>query len=140
MPKFKKKPLVIEAVQFTGDNVDELQRFCGFHKDSSGQHEMNTFNKLGTYLLDYMHPDALGELWVAANRQWLPIVKGEWVIKDSLGFYPCRDGKFQETYDPVADLSPYCVRCNASDHAQFNHLFHETSEHEVWLARAKGVE
>jgi hypothetical protein len=29
VPKFRKKPVLIEAVQFTGDNLDEVAHFIG---------------------------------------------------------------------------------------------------------------
>lgn len=96
---FMKKPIVVEATQFDGENFAEMMQFCGFHKDSSGQHEMNTFNPLGTYLSNFEGVTNCGELWVAANGAWLRVVPGEWVIRDSLGFYPCQEEKFQETYD-----------------------------------------
>jgi hypothetical protein len=98
--RYRKKPVVIEAVQFTGENFAELAAFCGSHPDSSGHLEIATFNRIGTYLLDDK-PGVLGELWVAANGAWLGLVQGEWVIHDSLGFYPCKPDVFEATYEAV---------------------------------------
>lgn len=44
-----------------------------------------------------------GELYVAANNAWLDIEIGEWIIKDSRGFYPCKPDIFAQTYEVVAD-------------------------------------
>jgi hypothetical protein len=38
-------------------------------------------------------------LWVAANGAWLKLEVSEWVIKDSHGYYPCKDDAFQEKYE-----------------------------------------
>jgi len=35
MPKFKKKPVVIEAVQWTGDNLLEVMRHTGQHTSAT---------------------------------------------------------------------------------------------------------
>ena len=39
------------------------------------------------------------DLWVAANRSWVPIQITEWVLKDSKGFYPCKDTVFTARYE-----------------------------------------
>lgn len=105
MPLFVKKPIVVEAVQWTGENFTEMHMFTGF-RTIEGEHEAQVFNRIGTYLLDYLHPGATAELWVEANGTNLPLETGEWVIKDSLGFYPCKEAKFAETYEPYSDETP----------------------------------
>lgn len=40
----------------------------------------------------------LTQLWVEANKAWLPLEDGEWVIQDELGFYPCKDVVFSKKY------------------------------------------
>lgn len=102
MPKFQKKPVVVEAVQFDGFNFAAMRKFCGTHRDSADEVDINTFNPIGTYL-SVGGGKADGELWVEANNAWLPIETGEWVIKDDIGFYPCKWYKFNETYERVDD-------------------------------------
>jgi hypothetical protein len=99
--RFVKQPVEIEAVQFTGDNWAEMHAFTG-HRQLAGQLEggpayADAFGPIGTYTRSD-DPTVLAELWVEANKQWLPIEKYEWVIKDRLGFYPCKDEIFKETY------------------------------------------
>lgn len=94
-----KNPVKREAVQFTGTNWQEMMLFVGSHKDTGAMWDIVGFNPIGTYLARHQHNrDAAGELWVAANDSWLPIEVGEWVIKDSEGFYPCKESVFAETY------------------------------------------
>lgn len=103
MAKYTKRPITIEAMQFTGENFGDLEYFCGMHRDSGDQWDIKTFNPIGTYLImsvtKAFEMNVKAELWVAANSQWLPIVVDEWIIKDSLGFYPCKDRIFKATYD-----------------------------------------
>lgn len=91
MTTFRKRPIEIEAKQFTGDNYDEIKEFVGNH----------TIIDTPAFRHGSVDGGVKNELWVAANNSWLPIETGEWVIKDSLGFYPCKEDKFAETYDEV---------------------------------------
>lgn len=69
--KWMKKPIQFEAIQWTGDNFDEVTEFVG---------KMN-FGFL----------NGIARLYVAANDQWLLLDIGEHIIQDELGFYPCKD-------------------------------------------------
>lgn len=108
--KFRKNPVEFEAVQFTGDNFDELREFCGKHRtdeldiDTNTHPEIEIFNPIGQHvhwLYDELEHPPTGELWVEANQAWLPIEIGEWVIKDELGFYPCKDEVMQKNNTPI---------------------------------------
>lgn len=78
--RFRKLPVEFEAIQWTGNNLAEMQRFCGTR-----------------VVLDEDYPNfyqdvyGVGTLWVAANNKSLKIERTEWVIKDEKGFYPCKD-------------------------------------------------
>lgn len=82
MPNFRKKPVVIEARQFTGENgIDLMAWMQGVEceEDFLGEYvEIKTLE--GTMRAD----------------------KGDWVIKGVKGeFYPCKPDIFQATYDPA---------------------------------------
>lgn len=78
MPKFRKKPVEIEAVRFQG-NFDEIETFVG--GDATFQD---------------------GELIVATLEGPLRAASGDWIIKGVTGeFYPCKPDIFEQTYDPV---------------------------------------
>ena len=79
--KFRKKPVVIEAVQWTGENLKEIEMFI-----NQGAPWGNTTNpeKLVIHTLEGDH---------TAN-------KGDWIIKGVHGeYYPCKPGIFEETYE-----------------------------------------
>jgi hypothetical protein len=82
---YRKKPVVIEAIQWTGDNLDEIWDWTTA-EFVYGPTEVNPLR-----------------LYVAANDAWLDLEVGEWIIKDSAGFYPCKADIFAVTYEAVAD-------------------------------------
>lgn len=85
--KYRKKPVVIEAMQWTGDNAADLAEWTD-----------DAFWPLG--LEDRTDdPEHTGCLYVAANSSHLGIPTGEWVIRDRAGFYPCRADVFADTYE-----------------------------------------
>jgi hypothetical protein len=84
MAKFRKKPVVIEAVQYTGD--EESQR--AIHRFAPGKVE-------GFFDHDYF-------LNVYTLEGTMRADPGDWIIKGIQGeFYPCKPDIFEETYDPV---------------------------------------
>lgn len=79
--KFRKKPVVIEAIQYTGDNTSEIKEFCG-----------------DMCLLGHK------PLTVAINtlEGVMTASKGDYVIKGVNGeFYPCKPDIFEKTYEEV---------------------------------------
>ena len=80
MTKYRKKPVVIEAVQFNG-NFEEIEKFCG------GDAEFRD-----------------GELVVAALEGALHASPKDFIIKGVQGeFYPCKPDIFEKTYELVKE-------------------------------------
>lgn len=76
MPKFRKKPIVIEAVKVTPENWNNISD--NIWQGSSGKYYITT-----------LEGDMVFEI-------------GDWIITGIEGEqYSCKDGIFQETYDPV---------------------------------------
>lgn len=77
--KFRKKPVEIEAVQWLGDNQEEVQSFLG---------------DAGYVKGDYVDIGTLEGLMVASPNDYIiQGVNGE--------FYPCKPDIFYKTYDKV---------------------------------------
>ncbi|WP_100525382.1 hypothetical protein [Mycobacteroides abscessus] len=94
--KFRKKPVVIEAIQWDGTNGAEIKAWgAGFNLVPAGE----------AFSVQSGLP-ITAEVWVNANDQWLGLVTGEWVIRDNLGFYPCKPDIFAETYEAVNNPYP----------------------------------
>lgn len=83
--KFRKKPVVIEAIQLTNDPAQaaELATWCdGMALASPERVSLHIETLEGTMVA---HP-------------------GDWIIKGVQNeFYPCKNDIFQETYEPVED-------------------------------------
>jgi hypothetical protein len=88
--QYRKKPIVVEAIQWTGGNVDEIQGWGAqfFALDLEDRENADD-------------PDSTAELFVVANYVWIGVVPGEWIIKDSKGYYPCKSDVFEATYEAV---------------------------------------
>lgn len=82
MSKFKKKPVEIEAVRFTGENHFEI--LFGFIGAKA----------TGEYLA--------GTLAIHTLEGVMTAQPGDWIIKGVGGeFYPCKPDIFEKTYDRV---------------------------------------
>lgn len=91
MGKYVKKPVVIEAVHWTGENYDECMNFMG----------ENCGNKLAYE--DYQeHCINTGEIHIDTLEGRLTASKNDWIIKGVKGeFYPCKPDIFALTYDKL---------------------------------------
>lgn len=78
--KFRKKPVVIEAVRWTGDNADEIAAFARSAM--------------------WPHGDLVIPTLEGAHRANI----GDWIIRGVQGeFYPCKPDIFDATYEAVPD-------------------------------------
>ncbi len=84
---YRKKPVEIEAIQFTGDNGEQVAEWC------DGTFETITCHGEGPPTVVFI--DTL-EGRMSANR-------GDFVIRGVQGeFYPCKPDIFAKTYDEVS--------------------------------------
>ena len=85
MPKYRKKPVVIEAVQWHGANVAEIETFT--EGKAAGLKESN--GEIDRFLIPTLEGDHIASL----NDFVIKGIKGE--------FYPCKPDIFQATYEEV---------------------------------------
>lgn len=82
--RYRKKPVEVEAIQWTGENLNEVASFLG----------TSAFE-------DYPTAKAL-TIWNFLEETWIPCHKGHWIIKGVAGeFYPCDPDVFARTYEKV---------------------------------------
>lgn len=86
--KFRKKPTVVDAIQFTGDNVQEI---------------WDAFGTAGIYGPTENNSDHL--ILTTTHGDPAPARIGDWVIPDSRPdtFYPCKPDVFDRAYEPVQE-------------------------------------
>ena len=80
MAKYRKKPVVVEAIRFTGDNQNKVMEFAG-----------NNIYEMGdiSCVIHTLEGDMIAML-------------GDYIIKGVNGeFYPCKPDVFEKTYEPV---------------------------------------
>lgn len=98
MPKFRKKPVIIDAIQWDGKNFDAVMNFmgetCG-HKKAYEDYEEQAL-RTGQLVITTMH-----------NGQNVVVEPGDWIIPDGKPntFYPCKPDVFERTYEAVEDAT-----------------------------------
>ena len=84
MARYRKKPAVIEAVQWRGNNWDEILKWAG-----------------PTCTTLYRIDDRV-QIWTLEGA--MIAFPGDWIIRDVKGeLYPCKPDVFDATYDPAED-------------------------------------
>lgn len=84
MKRYRKKPVVIEAVQWTGKNVDEIKKFM------AGS-EREPWMRGRVVIIDTLEGPHVAS-------------PGDYIIKGVHGeFYPCKPDIFAKTYEEVPD-------------------------------------
>lgn len=79
--EYRKKPVVINAVRWTGDNIDEVRALVGDN--------VVIENLDGSLTIPTLEGDMLARI-------------GDWVIRGVQGeIYPCKHDIFVETYEPA---------------------------------------
>lgn len=79
--KCRKKPVIVEAIQYTKNNLLEVMKFCGE----------------GKTLFDFY-------LYVITLEGNMRVHKGDYIIRGVRGeCYPCEKSIFEETYEVVEE-------------------------------------
>lgn len=93
MKVYRKKPIEIEAVQLTKENIETVEKWLGYNHQNlrSYNNEVDSihrFNPTGLFIFT-LEGDMVAKM-------------GDYVIKGIQGeFYPCKPDIFEATYDVV---------------------------------------
>lgn len=91
MAKYRKKPVVIEAVQWTGKNYDEVMNFMGNNGGNKIAYEDYEERCIRT-----------GQIDIPTLEGTMTASTGDWIIRGVSGeFYPCKPDIFEKTYEPA---------------------------------------
>jgi hypothetical protein len=84
---YRKKPVEIQAIQFTGDNIEQI---------------WDAFGTAGIYDPTEKNLNAL--LLTTIDGEKVPCPVGHWVIAEPVPnrFYPCDPGVFADRYEAVS--------------------------------------
>lgn len=90
---YRKKPVVVRAIRFTGENVEECIAFMGGRRQAKAE--------IG--LLPGPGRGATKGLLISTLEGKMGARVGDWIIRGIRGeFYPCRPEIFADTYELVA--------------------------------------
>ena len=85
--KYRKKPVVIEAIKFSRDNFEEISNW------SNGE--------VGNFLIP-KHPNGIATCKIETKEGVMEAKEGDYIIKGVEGeFYPCKPDIFNKTYEKV---------------------------------------
>lgn len=108
---YMKKQVVIQAMVWTGDNVDKLEEFMGKEENKNWYRDHEETGDLYIHTLEWDHRASIGDYIIKG-------VKGE--------FYPCKPDIFEMTYEEVQE----CEGAPANDDWKRNRSFSAAIE---WL-------
>ncbi len=95
--RFRKKPVVIDAVQWTGKNFEEVMIFI-----QDGHKDYSHLPKNGYVTAGVGYTPAIGQLTIPTLEGNHEANIGDWIIKGVKGeFYPCKPDIFEMTYEKV---------------------------------------
>ena len=89
MAKYRKKPVVIDAILWTGGDYECLNNFCGMEWARADA-------------VDEIGPDDKENVVVynKEEKQWLNAPVGHWIIRGLKGeYYPCSPDVFEQSYE-----------------------------------------
>ena len=101
MAKYRKKPVVIEAIQYTGNNIVEIIKFMQERANGDKSRYLKYNTKKGEYFI----PTLEGEHKLTEGDYVICGIKGE--------FYSCKPDIFEMTYEKVdsENLTPRSKEC-----------------------------
>lgn len=113
MSMFRKKPVVIEAVQLRWDTWSEICEFAGVGEDHARQPHGTFVNEAGDPTGNVYPGDTRDEaskehrgarigLLIPTLEGIMLGVENDWVIRGVQGeLYPCKPDIFEATYEPI---------------------------------------
>jgi hypothetical protein len=89
--QYRKKPVVIEAIQWDGRNFDDIMKFMQENNGNKVAYEDAEERALKTK-----------EIFIRTLEGVMSASKGDYIIKGIKGeFYPCKPDIFEATYEKV---------------------------------------
>ena len=103
MAKYRKKPVVVEAVRLVWENWSEVCDFVGVGKLEDGKPQGTDKDVEGNPL-----PDGGPGMNFPTLEGIMLAMPGDWIIREPFAtpdrrFYPCKPDIFEDTYEEVTE-------------------------------------
>ena len=95
MPKYRKKPVVVEAVRWTESNLEEIRNFVGSDLIEECVEFFDIKRTLNKMLVGIAIDTLEGTMRVDYGDYIIKGIKGE--------FYPCKHDIFEQTYEEIVE-------------------------------------
>lgn len=96
--RFRKLPIEVDAIQWTGDNEAEVQAF------TDGASYFNALDAEDRANCD--DPDATATVYDRLHSTWVLVFTGQHIVRGVKGeLYPIAEDVLAETYEPVSEAS-----------------------------------
>ena len=124
---FRSKPVVIQAVQWTGNNFAEV---LSLDKSISGPYPWEPGK------------DCVAIMGISGNRPNVSprdrqnVFPGEWIVKDSIGLFKCLDEVFREEYEPIPEDTSHTFEEDFAHFLSYSGLTREKPGHRDLMRRA----
>ena len=100
--KYRKKPLIIEAIQWTGDNLIEITAFLRKIPTEEITSEINSSELAQKNWKEHEKVLYHKGITIATLEGDMTASVGDYIIKGVEGeFYPCKEKIFNETYELI---------------------------------------
>lgn len=102
--KYRKKPVVIEAVQVAQGCYDDMIKHFGKEPDGTYGYICGTMHPYKTLNSGFLTVGLVNgfEMWIETLEGKMAASYGDWIIKGVNGeFYPCKPDIFEKTYELV---------------------------------------
>ena len=97
--KYRKKPIIIEAIQWNGKNKKEIKSFCGDYATFVSV-ETFEYNEVVLEIMKYNELITQSKLIIKTLEGELVAMQGDYIVKGIKGeFYPCKPDIFEQTYE-----------------------------------------
>jgi len=89
--RFRKRPVEVVAIQWTGENEAEVRRFTGGSLFGACRQEGPSHD-----------PEVTAHVYDETHSTWVGVKPGQWVVRGVKGeFYPIDPDILAETYDRI---------------------------------------
>ena len=120
--RFTKKPVTIEAIQWTGKNLREVITFTHGPPDTRSTHAGMAWEAYA----DLVARDGL-KIYTLEGKMLANV--GDWIIRGVKGeMYPCKDEIFRMTYEPAALVEAQQPAAHVQNPAEIEHVAGDVSK------------